>query len=290
MNNINRLTLGTRGSKLAVAQSTWVAQQISSITGVNVDLQIIETKGDKIIDKPLAEIGGKGLFTLELENALRNGLIDFAVHSHKDLPTEDASGLSIVCVPIREDHRDAIVGGTLRNDLIVGTGSARRQDQIRQLCRVNCQGIRGNIDTRIRKMVDGKYDRVVLAMAGLNRLNLKRDDIIPLSIEECVPAPAQGALALQASTERLEVIKILRAIHHPETAVAISAEREFMSALGGGCHASLGAFAEKENDVWTMTVFYQASIKYCGSLKGDSLDKLVSELITTVQSKIEAGR
>ena len=96
MNNINRLTLGTRGSKLAVAQSTWVAQQISSITGVNVDLQIIETKGDKIIDKPLAEIGGKGLFTLELENALRNGLIDFAVHSHKDLPTEDASGLSIV--------------------------------------------------------------------------------------------------------------------------------------------------------------------------------------------------
>ena len=131
--SIKHLKLGTRGSKLAVAQSSWVAKQIEKSTGVTVELQIIETKGDKILDTPLAEIGGKGLFTLELENALRDGTIDFAVHSCKDLPTEDAPGLSIVCVPIREDHRDAIVGGPLVSGLIVGTGSARRIDQIQKL-------------------------------------------------------------------------------------------------------------------------------------------------------------
>ncbi len=280
------LRLGTRGSKLAVAQSTLVAKEIEETTGVRVVLTVIETKGDKIIDKPLIEIGGKGLFTLELEEALRNGTIDFAVHSCKDLPTEDAHGLSIVCIPKREDHRDAIVGGPLTENLIIGTGSVRRVDQICDLENVQCKGIRGNIDTRINKMEVGDYDRVVLAMAGLNRLAVQRDDIYPLSIDECVPAPAQGALALQASLARPDVIELVRSIHDEETATAIHAERHFMSSLGGGCHASLGAFMERTSGLWRLTVFYKDSITFVQSATGQDPHLLAEQMVFTVRECI----
>jgi hydroxymethylbilane synthase len=280
------LRLGTRGSKLAVAQSTLVAKEIEQSTGVKVILSIIETKGDKIIDKPLAEIGGKGLFTLELEEALRNGDIDFAVHSCKDLPTEDAEGLSIVCIPKREDHRDAVVGGPLRKHLIVGTGSARRVDQLVGLENVQCKGIRGNIDTRIKKMEVGDYDRVVLAMAGLNRLAVKREDIFPLSIDECVPAPAQGALSIQASFVCPDVIELVRSIHDEETATAIHAERHFMSSLGGGCHASLGAFMERSSGLWRLSVFYKDSITYVQSSSGHDPHLLAEQMVLNVRECI----
>ena len=274
------LKLGTRGSKLAVAQSSWVAEQIQNETGIAVELVIIKTRGDAILHKPLAEIGGKGLFTFELEKALRDGEIDFAVHSCKDLPTDDVEGLEIVCFPIREDSRDALVGGPLVPGLTIGTGSSRRQDQIGALEDVSFRGIRGNVDTRIAKMESGEYDRVVLAMAGINRVNIRRPDIVPLEVECCVPAPAQGALALQARKGDNVVIGILRTIHDAETECAVLAERRFMSELGGGCHSSLGAFVRKVDNLFEMYVFVKTNIgeRKCFE-RGANVDALVSSMV-----------
>jgi len=241
---MNELILGTRGSALALAQSQWVANEISRTTGVNVRLQVISTKGDRILDKPLAEIGGKGLFTAELEAALRTGEIHFAVHSLKDLPTEDPEGLSVVCIPKREDPRDALVGQKMLDASCIGTGSLRRQAQIRKMVpNVELKGIRGNVDTRIAKMERGEYDSIVLAMAGLNRLGIVREDVYPISIEECVPAAGQGALALQCASHREDVIQHLQAIHHRDSYLEITAERAFLEAYGGGCHVAAGCIA-----------------------------------------------
>lgn len=254
---MKQLILGTRGSKLAVAQSSWVAREIERVTGVPVILKIIKTRGDLILDKPLAEIGGKGLFTYELEQELLNCTIDFAVHSCKDLPTENPKGLDIVCYPKREDPRDALVGAELRDGLVIGTGSARRQSQIQLMQPVEFKGIRGNVDTRIRKMEEGEYDSVVLAMAGLNRIEIQRDDIFPLSVQQCVPAPAQGALALQAKSDRTEVIDVLQQIECPSTRICVEAERYFLHLIGGGCHAALGAHVSFHDNLYTFQVFYQ---------------------------------
>ena len=256
---MEKLILGTRGSKLAVAQSTWVAREIESATGVPVELKIITTRGDVVLDKPLAEIGGKGLFTYELEQELLNSTIDFAVHSCKDLPTENPEGLDIVCYPKREDSRDAIVGSALRDGLVIGTGSARRQAQIGRLFAGELKGIRGNVDTRIRKMEEGQYDSVVLAMAGLNRINIDREDVFPLSVHQCVPAPAQGALALQAKSDRAEVIALLKQIECSRTRVCVEGERHFLHLIGGGCHAALGAHAYSigHNNIYALHVFYK---------------------------------
>ncbi len=254
------LKLGTRGSKLAVAQSSWVARQITQTTGVPVELVIIQTKGDVVLDKPLAEIGGKGLFTYELEQALLNSTIDFAVHSCKDLPTENPAGLHIACYPKREDPRDVLVGGPLLARNVVGTGSARRQAQISKLQMVEFKGIRGNVDTRILKMESGGYDRVVLAMAGLKRLEIQRDDVFPLSVLDCVPAPAQGALALQVNSKRADVIEIIEKIQCQSTKLAVEAEREFLHIVGGGCHAALGAYLEHTaGKEFLLHVFYQSN-------------------------------
>ena len=259
---MDKLILGTRGSKLAVAQSSWVAREIEAVTGVPVELKIITTRGDVVLDKPLAEIGGKGLFTYELEQELLNSTIDFAVHSCKDLPTENPEGLDIVCYPKREDPRDALVGQELRDGLVIGTGSARRQAQIQRLFEGEFKGIRGNVDTRIRKMEEGQYDSVVLAMAGLNRIDIHRDDVFPLSIHQCVPAPAQGALALQAKSDRAEVIELLKQIECSTTRVCVEGERHFLHLIGGGCHAALGAHAYPiHNNIRMLHVFYQEGDK-----------------------------
>ena len=259
---MEKLILGTRGSKLAVAQSTWVAQEIRKATGVPVELKIITTRGDVVLDKPLAEIGGKGLFTYELEQELLNETIDFAVHSCKDLPTENPEGLDIVCYPKREDPRDALVGQEIRDGLVIGTGSARRQAQLRRLSKSEFKGIRGNVDTRIRKMEEGQYDSIVLAMAGLNRIEIQRDDVFPLSVQQCVPAPAQGALALQAKSDRAEVIALLKQIECPTTRACVEGERHFLHLIGGGCHAALGAHAYPiHNGIRMFHVFYQEGDK-----------------------------
>jgi hydroxymethylbilane synthase len=241
---MNNLIMGTRGSALAQAQSLWVAQQITLMTGISVQLKVIRTKGDRIIDKPLQEIGGKGLFTAELEAELLQGGIDFAVHSLKDLPTEDPDGLQVVCIPKREDPRDALVGLTLAESNCIGTGSLRRQAQLRILRPgVTIKGIRGNVDTRLAKMDRGEYDSVVLAMAGLNRLGISRDDIRPLELSDCIPAAGQGALGIQCATHRNDVIEIIRSIHHQPTFTEIQTERTFLEVFGGGCHVAAGCIA-----------------------------------------------
>lgn len=255
---MQKLILGTRGSKLAVAQSSWVAREIENTTGISVELKIITTRGDVVLDKPLSEIGGKGLFTYELEQELLNETIDFAVHSCKDLPTENPEGLDIVCYPKREDPRDALVGEEIRDGLVIGTGSARRRAQLQRLSKSEFKGIRGNVDTRIRKMEEGQYDSVVLAMAGLNRIEIQRDDVFPLTVRQCVPAPAQGALALQAKSDRAEVIQLLKQIECRTTRVCVEGERHFLHLIGGGCHAALGAHAYPiHNGICMLHVFYQ---------------------------------
>lgn len=233
------LRLGTRGSKLALAQSTQVAQAITKATGVAVELVVITTRGDRIQNKPLAEIGGKGLFTMELEAALRDGSIDFAVHSLKDLPTDDPQGLCLPVTPKRADPRDVWVGSVHAKR--VGTGSLRRGSQIQGLHPyVEILGIRGNVDTRLAKLDKGDYDAIILAAAGMARLDIHRSDALRLSIGDCVPAPAQGVLGIQARAGDTEVHQILQSIHDPVTHVCVGVERAFLASIQGGCNVAAG--------------------------------------------------
>lgn len=245
-----RLILGTRGSKLALAQSGQVAQTITARTGVPVDLVVISTRGDRILDRPLAAIGGKGLFTAELEAALRSGEIHLAVHSLKDLPTEDPDGLMLGAIPERADPRDAFVGphlSLLPHGAVVGTGSLRRGCQIKALRPdLVIKGIRGNVDTRLAKLDRGEYDAIILAMAGLKRLSIVRPDVHPLRLNQMVPAPGQGALGVQCSAADTWVQERLRSIDHEETRRRVSAERAFLARLGGGCNVAAGCYARIE--------------------------------------------
>lgn len=254
MSELQRLVLGTRGSKLALAQSGQVADALSAATGLPVELKVISTKGDRVQDRPLPEVGGKGLFTLELEQELRARTIDLAVHSLKDLPTEDSEGLIVACYPERVDPRDVLVGvplAQLPQGAIVGTGSARRATQLRALRPdLEIKGIRGNVDTRIRKLHEQDYQAIVLAAAGMARLGLDTERF-PLDPEQCLPAPGQGVLALQCAAERSDIIALLRRLDHPPTRARITAERSFLAALGGGCSVPAACFAEVENgELW----------------------------------------
>lgn len=231
--------LGTRGSDLAVTQSQTVADALQALTGERVELVIIKTKGDAIRDRPLSQVGGKGVFTKEIEDAMLAHEVDLAVHSMKDMPTEDPPGLVIAGVPERADPHDALVGSTLAAlpaGAVVGTGSARRAMQV-QAARpdVEVRGIRGNVETRIRKMRDGDYDAVVLAAAGLARLGLldQADEI--LTVKQMVPAVGQGALAVQCRADDAVLRGHLEALTHGETWVAVQAERAFLRELEGGC-------------------------------------------------------
>lgn len=237
--------LGTRGSALALAQSQQVADRVTAATGRAVRLEVIRTRGDQVQDKPLAQVGGKGLFTAELEEALRDGSIDFAVHSLKDLPTEDPQGLTLGALPARVDPRDALVGAALDQlpaGAVVGTGSLRRRTQLLAARPdLDVRDIRGNVDTRLAKRDRGDYAAIVLAMAGLQRLGLQRDDLHPLSVEQMVPAVGQGALGVQCRAGDAEVLDALGAIDDPGTRRCVLAERAFLAEFGGGCNVPVAA-------------------------------------------------
>jgi len=242
-----RLRLGTRGSQLATTQSGQVAQAITDATGVEVELVIIKTKGDQVTDRPLQSVGGKGLFTKEIEDALLAGEVDFAVHSMKDMPTENPEGLVICTVPERVDPRDALVGAgldALPQGARVGTGSVRRALQLRAR-RPDLQilGIRGNVDTRIGKQQAGDYDAIVLAMAGLTRLGRAHDATEALAIGVMIPAVGQGALAVQCRRDDAETQQILGRIHHDRSALCVDAERAFLEQVSGGCSAPAACHA-----------------------------------------------
>jgi hydroxymethylbilane synthase len=241
------LRIGTRGSALALTQSGMVADAVTAATGVSVELVRITTRGDRIQDKPLPAIGGKGLFTVELEAALIDGSIDLAVHSLKDLPTDDPAGLCLGAIPERADPRDALVGPSLAElpqGATVGTGSLRRRAQLLLLRPdLNIVDIRGNVPTRLRKRDEGQVDATVLAMAGLARLGIERADVHPFTLAQMVPAVGQGALAIQCREDDPRVRPLIAAIDHAITRRCVTAERSFLAAYGGGCNVPAGCHA-----------------------------------------------
>jgi hydroxymethylbilane synthase len=246
--------VGTRGSELALTQSTAVAEAVKAATGEDYRLEIIRTRGDAILDKPLPEIGGKGLFTAELEQALRDGRIDVAIHSLKDLPVEQPAGLTLGAVPRRADPRDVLVydprhedpeGGSipLAAGLVVGTSSPRRAVAIRAIRPdLEIRDLRGNVPTRVDKVRRGDYAGVLLAAAGLDRLGLDLRGLsrLPLPTDRFVNAPGQGALGVQCRGDDPRIRGLLAAIHDEETSRCVVAERAVLLGLGGGCSMPLG--------------------------------------------------
>jgi len=239
------LIIGSRGSQLALWQANWVAGKLRTL-GVESRIEIIRTTGDKITGVPLAKVGTKGLFTKEIEEALAAGEIDLAVHSLKDLPTELPAGLRIAAVPEREDPLDALVGGRLAalpQGARVGTSSLRRSAQLRHLRPdLILESVRGNVDTRLRKLDEGQFDAILLASAGLKRLGWEDRIAEQLRAEVMCPAVGQGALAIETQ-ESGEAREICGRFDDRATRLAVTAERAVLRALGGGCQVPVGAHA-----------------------------------------------
>jgi len=243
------LRIGTRGSRLALAQAEWVRQRLEAAEpGLRTELVVIKTSGDRIQDVPLHQLGGKGLFVKELEAALGEGAIDCAVHSLKDLPGELAPGLVVAAVPEREDPHDVLVGrqpgglAALARGARVGTSSPRRAALLRALRPdVMVVALRGNVDTRLAKLERGEVDAVLLAAAGLRRLGIRPPHAVPCDVREFVPAIGQGALAIESRAG--EPARRLATIEHLPSRQAIDAERAFLSAVGGSCVSPLAAHA-----------------------------------------------
>ncbi|MGQ3041387.1 MAG: hydroxymethylbilane synthase [Brevundimonas sp.] len=249
--------IGTRRSKLALTQSGMMQRAIGRALGVaDADLQAavplveIVTTGDRVQDRRLLEIGGKALFTKEIEEALLDGRVDVAVHSMKDVPAEQPEGLCIAAIPEREDPRDAFISHTaakfdeLPMGAVLGTASLRRQAQALALRPdLKIEMLRGNVDTRLRRLNEGEFDAILLAVSGLNRLGF--EDVIRerLSLDGFLPAPGQGALALQTRAGDSDAAWVA-ALNHPLTALAVEAERGAMTALEGSCRTAVGAHAE----------------------------------------------
>ncbi|MFT3894304.1 MAG: hydroxymethylbilane synthase [Anaerolineales bacterium] len=249
-----KLIFATRPSALARWQTKYVIDSLKKIhPHLECEEKIITTQGDKILDKPLPEIGGKGLFTQELESELLNGAVHCAVHSLKDLPVENPAGLTVGCIPARAEVRDALISAkgytvsTLPTGASVGTSSLRRAAQIlSQRPDVHTVSLRGNVDTRLRKAMDGQYDAIILAGAGLTRLGLEKNVTEWLSLDVMLPAPGQGALAVQCRTNDTTTLELLSALEDDATRKAVTAERAFLSGLGGGCSVPVAAYAQVE--------------------------------------------
>jgi hydroxymethylbilane synthase len=247
----NKLVVGTRGSKLARAQTQLVVNALQAAhPGLDVETAIIKTTGDMRQNQPLPEIGGKGLFTAELEKALLDGSIDIAVHSAKDLPTDLQEGLDLLAYPKREDPRDVWISsdGTpfenIPSSSLIGTDSLRRKAQLLRLRRdLQFTGLRGNVDTRIKKIHRGDCMGAVLAMAGLKRSGLAGEATHAFHVQAMIPAPAQGALGLEGRTDDRRVKNYLQAIHDDDTAVAVKCERAILHELEAGCRAPVAALA-----------------------------------------------
>jgi hydroxymethylbilane synthase len=245
------LVLGTRGSKLAVHQTEWVQARLQELAPhVTVTLRRIQTSGDKILDVPLAKIGGKGLFVKEIEEALLSGEIDLAVHSMKDVPTALPPGLDLLCIPCREDPRDALISRDRRRfaDLPqgakVGTSSLRRQAQLLQARPdLSILMLRGNLDTRLKKLRDGQFDAIVLAAAGLRRLGWEHEITEYLAPEISLPAIGQGALGIEGRRDDQFARSLLSGLEHAPTRTMVRAERSLLHRLQGGCQVPIAAHA-----------------------------------------------
>ena len=256
----SRIRIGTRGSVLALAQAGWVKDQITeSYPGCRVELAVIKTTGDKIHDIPLAQVGGKGLFIKEIEEALFSGQVDLAVHSLKDMPAALPESLVLTAVPPREDWRDAFISrryatlAELPPGARVGTGSLRRRVQLLH-ARPDLEivALRGNVDTRLKKMETLGLDAVILAAAGLARLGLSHVAQSFLSAEEMLPAVGQGALGLEVRERDRQLRQALAFLDDPETRMAVTGERAFLARLEGGCVVPVAALGRVEGASLTL--------------------------------------
>jgi hydroxymethylbilane synthase len=281
--------IGSRKSQLALVQTHWVQAELSkAFPDITFEVLTMETQGDKILDVALSKIGDKGLFTQELEDDMLSGDIDFAVHSLKDLPTNLPAGLQLGCVTKREDPADALVVNekhrdkqldTLPQGAVIGTSSLRRLAQLRHYFpHFQFKDIRGNVNTRLRKLDDGEYDAIVLAAAGLNRLGMsdRIHQILPPSIS--LHAVGQGALGIECRTGDAEILALLKVLEHVPTAQRCYAERAFLRELEGGCQVPIGVNTFIEGDQLTLTGIV-------ASLDGQ---QLITDTVTGTPSEAES--
>ena len=277
----NKLVIGTRKSVLALWQAEYVAQRLrEQYPGLTVELLPVSTRGDEILNRPLAEIGGKGLFIRELEELMREGRADMAVHSLKDMPAELPEDFTLAAVTDREDPRDAFVSlryqgvEALPAGAKVGTSSLRRQSQLlHRRPDLVVESLRGNVQTRLRKLDEGQYDAVILAAAGLKRLGLGDRIASYLSTEDSIPAAGQGVMAVEVRKKDEETRQMLAFLHNARVASCIAAERAFLGCVGGDCKVPAGAFAAEDGDGLRVDAFiasedgqtfYRRSV--CGAL------------------------
>ena len=261
MNEQRQLRIGTRGSALALWQAEWVrAQLLATHEELAVELLVIKTTGDKILDVPLAKVGGKGLFVKEIEEALLDGKADLAVHSVKDMPAELPEGLHLAVMPPREDPRDALISRNgagleaLPHGARVGTSSLRRAAQLLHLRPdLRIETLRGNVDTRLRKLESEGFDAIVLAAAGLKRMELSHVVSEYLEPERMLPAVGQGALGIETRTGDAFTNEMVASLAHPETMTIVRAERAFLKRLEGGCQVPIGAHATMEGETLILT-------------------------------------
>ena len=248
---MKRVVIGTRGSRLASWQAGHVADLLQAChEGLVIETVVIQSEGDLDLVTPLAESSGTGIFVRRLEHALLNGEIDLAVHSLKDMPTDQPEGLLVAGVPQRHDARDALLSTqgwtleTLPPGTVVGTGSPRRRGQLLHARPdLSVVGVRGNLDTRLRKLAEGQYGALVLALAGVERLGIDSVAVQPLSLEECLPASGQGALGVEVRADDEVNRTLVEALNHAPTLACVDAERAFLRRLEAGCQAAATAYA-----------------------------------------------
>lgn len=258
---MRKIIVGSRKSKLAMTQTHWVIQQLKQKNPhLVVEIEMITTKGDRMLDVSLSKVGGKGLFVKEIEHALLEKRIDFAVHSMKDLPSQMPEGLVIAAIPRRENPFDALItlnGQTLDelpDGAVIGTSSLRRQSQVLAYRPdLMIKPIRGNIDTRLKRLAQGELDGILLAVAGLMRMGWENRITQELPLSLMVPAVGQGALAIQCREDDQEMIDLLQSIHDKETARCVRAERAFLFSFQGDCHLPIAGYAHKEGQLIRLT-------------------------------------
>lgn len=253
---MKKIIIATRGSALAMWQSKFIQNEIIKTHNIEVELLSIKTKGDVILDSPLAKIGGKGLFTKELEESMLRNESHIAVHSLKDVPIDFPKGLLLGAISKREDVRDAFVSEKFKNlqelpqNARVGTTSLRRRMQILMMRPdLNIISLRGNVNTRLRKLKEGHFDAIVLAIAGIKRLNLQKDIkfITPFELDEMIPAMGQGALGIEAKSSK-EILDIIEFINDEKSLIETTIERDFVTMLNGGCQVPIGINANLQDD------------------------------------------
>lgn len=272
------IIIGSRASKLALTQTNIVINELKKYyPEIDFKIKEIKTIGDKILDKTLSKIGGKGLFVKEIEAALLKGEIDIAVHSMKDMPSEFPENLEISAITKREDVRDVLItkeGNSfyeLKEGAIIGTSSLRRGAQLKGLrSDVNIVPIRGNVQTRIKKINEMDLDGVILAAAGINRLGLEKEISGAFNVDEVVPAVGQGALGIETRKNDTFIKEVVSKINHKHTEIAVKAERIFMRILNGGCHVPIGAYAFIEDEKLKM-------IGLVAAIDGDKIIKIYGE-------------